>query len=340
MALRDDAEFLLEWDDDSLKKEIMRMQKALNKMSEMKLENSPNARTVRRFLSLATKELAKRRGISGAGTISSPVSMPIKRGKDKNGSFYRWGNHGAKYYYTARNAESRLAARQNAEKQAAAAYSNGYEEGEGLKDLYHRVKLGLSGERETIPPDFERFVKSHASMPIQQLFLGRKPLQGALTKVADFVSRGNFSKRAKELGYDRVFHTYLIVKLADGFWLIEKNYVVQFRKANANDWKGEIKPIPVPPGFAFGRLIANADARYKKQLWIYDASNTNCQRFAHDIIVANGLDRQLPAKTKEEIQPQNAKELVKSLGYFENVPKAITSAAAVLDRIRQGGQIS
>jgi hypothetical protein len=36
--------------------------------------------------------------------------MPVQRGRDINGGFYRWGNHGAKYYYISRSKKSRQAA--------------------------------------------------------------------------------------------------------------------------------------------------------------------------------------------------------------------------------------
>lgn len=52
--------------------------------------------------------------------------MPTKAGKDKKGSFYRWGSSGKKYYYTKGNKSSRRAAKSKADKQGRAAYSRGY----------------------------------------------------------------------------------------------------------------------------------------------------------------------------------------------------------------------
>ncbi len=46
--------------------------------------------------------------------------MPIHRGKDKNGPFYRWGESGKKYYYKPNNVESREAAHKKAWAQARA----------------------------------------------------------------------------------------------------------------------------------------------------------------------------------------------------------------------------
>ena len=46
--------------------------------------------------------------------------MPVNRGNDTNGPYYRWGNNGKKYYYVANNKQSRELARKKCLKQGAA----------------------------------------------------------------------------------------------------------------------------------------------------------------------------------------------------------------------------
>jgi len=46
--------------------------------------------------------------------------MPVQRGRDNQGSFYRWGEHGKKYYYTTNNDTSRKYAAERARKQGIA----------------------------------------------------------------------------------------------------------------------------------------------------------------------------------------------------------------------------
>jgi hypothetical protein len=53
--------------------------------------------------------------------------MPVKRGKDSKGPFYRWGRSGKKYHYTSGDASSRDSAKRKAEKQGQAARASGYE---------------------------------------------------------------------------------------------------------------------------------------------------------------------------------------------------------------------
>jgi hypothetical protein len=48
------------------------------------------------------------------------VTMPVERGKDKDGPFYRWGKHGARYHYKSGNKKSRELAHDKAAKQGRA----------------------------------------------------------------------------------------------------------------------------------------------------------------------------------------------------------------------------
>lgn len=64
---------------------------------------------------------ARRRESSGQKS-----SMPIHRGKDAQGSYYQWGDHGKRYYYVVGDADSREDAKVRAGVQARAAYSHGY----------------------------------------------------------------------------------------------------------------------------------------------------------------------------------------------------------------------
>lgn len=52
--------------------------------------------------------------------------MPVERGKDSKGPYYRWGKSGKKYHYESGNAGSRESARKKAERQGRAARASGY----------------------------------------------------------------------------------------------------------------------------------------------------------------------------------------------------------------------
>lgn len=46
--------------------------------------------------------------------------MPVQRGKDSNGPYYKWGQNGKRYYYSSGNTSSRTRAHHKAEKQGRA----------------------------------------------------------------------------------------------------------------------------------------------------------------------------------------------------------------------------
>ncbi len=52
--------------------------------------------------------------------------MPVYRGKDGDGPYYRWGDAGKRYHYESGNRTSREAAKAKAEKQGRAARADGY----------------------------------------------------------------------------------------------------------------------------------------------------------------------------------------------------------------------
>lgn len=52
--------------------------------------------------------------------------MPVKRKDDSKGPYYQWGQHGKKYRFKPNNKISRKIAKDKAQRQADAAYANGY----------------------------------------------------------------------------------------------------------------------------------------------------------------------------------------------------------------------
>lgn len=55
--------------------------------------------------------------------------MPVMRGQDEEGTYYRWGKTGKKYYYRPGDENSRRRAKLRAQQQGIAARASGYEEG-------------------------------------------------------------------------------------------------------------------------------------------------------------------------------------------------------------------
>lgn len=54
--------------------------------------------------------------------------MPVHQGKDSQGPYYQWGNHGKKYRYTPNDSVTRNKAKAQATKQGVAVYATGWRE--------------------------------------------------------------------------------------------------------------------------------------------------------------------------------------------------------------------
>jgi hypothetical protein len=61
--------------------------------------------------------------------------MPVHRGIDSKGSYYRWGKSGKKYYYKVGSSTSREKAKAKAHLQARAIYASGYRSKNRMKSI-------------------------------------------------------------------------------------------------------------------------------------------------------------------------------------------------------------
>jgi hypothetical protein len=269
--------------------------------------------------------------------------MPVTRSKDKKGSYYVWGQHGKRYYYTAGDSASRTLAKSKAERQGRAAHANGYEGaglGDALRTGYDRVRNALKGPREGIPPKLKSFLDKDGGQKIESVTIARRPLAGGITTLLDVLSRGGFSKVKRRLGYDQVYHNYLVVKTKDGgLYKLEKNHVVEEAPATANDLKNEHYTIPVHKDLSVKDLIDNASSR-GKSFWQYRPDSDTCQRFAKDVLVDSGLTAGVTdPRAREIIEPQDAGALLDSLGRLKGLPQKVTDIAGSFDRILHGGRL-
>lgn len=66
--------------------------------------------------------------------------MPVNRGRDTKGTFYRWGKTGKKYYYKTGDKASRDGAKSKANRQAKAIYASGYRTPDSEKPSSVKIK--------------------------------------------------------------------------------------------------------------------------------------------------------------------------------------------------------
>merc|ERR1712100_862238 len=112
----------------------------------------------------------------------------------------------------------------------------------------------------------------------------------------DAVSFGEFSRKAKKLPYDKLFHLYIIATLTNGKnILIEKNDVINMEmkgiRANA-----ESKMVPVNKNLTLNTVMANTKKRMGGKFLPYNGYTNNCQDFIMAILKSNNLGNQTTYK--------------------------------------------
>ena len=122
------------------------------------------------------------------------------------------------------------------------AYKNMYlQDGEGIIDYIKALFFG----RTKLPPDVRKILKQHGDTEIDYIQVARNPLNAGTKLMLNVASLGEFSRKAKKLPYDRLFHLYMIVTLKDGKnILIEKNEVINMEmKGVRKDAESRLVPV-------------------------------------------------------------------------------------------------
>jgi hypothetical protein len=224
-----------------------------------------------------------------------------------------------KFYYTSGHAPSRRLAKRKAQQHLA--------KGRGLKELIN------FRPRNNAPPKVRKFLEDNKGVDIEKIKIGRKPVIGNIQKALDLFSFGNFSKVKKSLGYNDIYHNYLLVELKNGKKVkIEKNHVVDILDAKDADYKNAHN-VPVTKKIDIDGLIGNA-SKNDPNFYKYDPRSKNCQYFTKEVVEKNGLHSDRVGE--EYLKPQNGEALIDSLGPLKGLPKAVTDFASGVDRVLNG----
>ena len=205
-----------------------------------------------------------------------------------------------------------------------------------IKEGARRIRNVFKGPANTEPKALRAILNKIGHLRIVRLFLGRKPLHKYIQLVGNVISKGGLDETRKKLGYDDIYHNYLIVLLEDGsFYKTEKDEVVKLYRINSIDHNDKITEIPVKHHLTLKQLIEQA-SKNDSDFWKYSARNKNCQLYTSELINRNGLTPDDPTLQKA-VEPQDAETLVKSLPTsIQDVPKLVTDIAGATSRLITG----
>lgn len=192
---------------------------------------------------------------------------------------------------------------------------------------------------------------------ILKIELGRTPVQDLPIKLLNFLSDSKFRDKQLELGYDEIYHNYLLVTIRNShgpnvlqnlLGAVERNAtastVLKLEKAQRIALKYPIIPdelievynIPLTPNkpLTFNQLISTA-SNIDKDFYKYDAAENNmCQTFVENIIEINGLTPNIVDQaTLDALKPIDARALFSSLGSRSKLVKIATDLGAKFDKL-------
>ncbi|CAF1193545.1 unnamed protein product [Rotaria sp. Silwood1] len=192
---------------------------------------------------------------------------------------------------------------------------------------------------------------------ILKIQLGRTPVQDFPLKILDFLSHSKFTNKQLELGYDEIYHNYLLItiqnsresqvlqhilgnarqnKIPSTILKLEKAQRIALKYPSIPDELIDIYDIPLTRNkpLTLNRLISVA-SNVDKNFFKYDAGENNmCQTFVENIIDINGLMSNIVDEaTLNALKPIDAKALISSLGSRSNIVKIATDLGAKFDKL-------
>jgi hypothetical protein len=200
-----------------------------------------------------------------------------------------------------------------------------------VKPNPYRQQFALGG---LVPDSFledftkkeENFLNQHGDEVITSISVCRDKLESRVKSFLNTLSFGLLDKVTKKLGYDQLFHLYILV---NGKYRMEKNETIFFGSGSKSSDCVEIDSIP--PDLTIAEFVNNAVKKMgKNRFFTYSAFRFNCQDFILGLLQSNGI------KAPVSFIDQKASQIVKELpGYVEPVANVITDLAAAVSTGRK-----
>ncbi|CAF2081046.1 unnamed protein product [Rotaria magnacalcarata] len=206
-----------------------------------------------------------------------------------------------------------------------------------------------------MPQRVRELLEEVGDNPVLKIQLGRTPVLAVLVLFLNLASSWKFSDKQLALGYDEIYHNYLLVTIQNNkktnvlhtmvhnskdtipstVYKLEKAHRVRLMKPVFPTEFVDLYDIPLTRNrmFTLNRLITTA-SNIDKHFYTYDAGNNNmCQTFVENIVDINGLIANIVDNaTRIALKPQDAKALVATLGSRSDIVKRITDLGGKLDK--------
>lgn len=178
-----------------------------------------------------------------------------------------------------------------------------------------------------LPPQVSNNLARFGDLVVSNVRICRVPIQGAINSIFNFLTGGKWDSIKKQVGYDTLFHLYMLFDVGTTTLVLEKNQVVRLSEYPPTG-KGECKNINFP-SVNLNTMIKNTINKMGMGDFLrYDPFSRNCQDFILNVLQANGAST--PELQNFILQPVD--EIVKKLpGFVAPIAKGLTDIAGYID---------
>lgn len=173
---------------------------------------------------------------------------------------------------------------------------------------------------------FSKYLDRFGDYAIQKITVCRVPLSKSIMALLNVASGNEFQKNLDKTPYDKLYHLFMKIQIADRFFILEKNEVLSF-KPNERNIKAE--SIEIDIGSSMLTLVKALDKTKQVmggKFFSYKPQDNNCQFFIQSFLDANGLG----SSESENFIMQNVNSLFDQDTRFRKLVNTVTAVGKVI----------
>ena len=204
-----------------------------------------------------------------------------------------------------------------------------------LSDIVDKVKQLFFFPPNKLPGDSQRVFDAHKSEVITAITVGRFPIKNYINKVVDTLSGGAWKAALRKLGYDKMFHLFIVVHTDKSTLKIEKNERINITTSLGQKTDLEITSAPWnKANITLDKFLENArKSMGDHRFFQYNAFENNCQDFILGLLRANGA----ASASVVKFIKQDTISLMEQLRYFiRRVSQFATDTAGKIKQLTTG----
>ena len=196
-----------------------------------------------------------------------------------------------------------------------------------ISDLFSKPFTG-------IPKQLQDIINATQNNNITSLWVCRKPILSFIKSLLNIFSFGMLDRTMQKLGYDKLFHLYMVFKLDNGkYYRIEKNGRVNAYEIEDLDKQAQCVWIRLRKTQTLKQFFDNIVKRNIPNLFHYTPTEFNCQHFVKSCLVSNGLYNQ---KLNNFVM-QDTKDILPD--FVKSISEGITDLAGLGDYVYHAGRL-